>query len=129
MSEQGYSYLAQGCTQCSVWIKDKQVRAALVIRGKFWCCPVCDGSYGDVAGAAAASTVTALEGRMPPTARSVVAELVACKELKERMEALGSSRSDRATFEQLSAEYEPRKGRAWASARAWLTAFGDGRLN
>ena len=60
MSEQGYSYLAQGCTQCAVWMKDKRVRAALVIRGKFWCCPVCDGSYGEVEPASISTPVAAL---------------------------------------------------------------------
>jgi hypothetical protein len=60
MSDQGYSYLAQGCTQCAVWMKDKRVRAALVIRGKFWCCPVCGGSYGEVEPASISTPVAAL---------------------------------------------------------------------
>jgi hypothetical protein len=53
MADQGFSYLAQGCTQCIVhWQGGRAVRPALVItervNRRWWTCPMCGGSYGEV---------------------------------------------------------------------------------
>lgn len=66
MSDQGESYLAEGCTQCGSWHfgserKEVRMRYALVRRNGFWCCPMCGGSYGAV------ESVTAKLEMPPPT--------------------------------------------------------------
>jgi hypothetical protein len=48
MAEGGEKLLARGCTGCFVWCKGVHVRPALEARGRYLCCPVCGGSYGEV---------------------------------------------------------------------------------
>lgn len=77
MSDQGSSYLAQGCTQCGFWHGNVRVRAAFVIRERFghryWTCPVCEGSYGEVdnAGRTEAALREAVEYLQPRVGNKV----------------------------------------------------------
>lgn len=66
MSDQGYRYLASGCTQCRVYKGGKAIRPAFVITERhghrYWTCPMCEGSYGEVEPQPQAVTEDARDG-------------------------------------------------------------------